>query len=419
MRILPTRPPSAAATNLVTASGPVRVTFHPASLPLPGATGTRQMFSGASTGSFLVSTNTNAVARLRPGSDYYLGIQALNPAGPVSVTLNVNFDQTALPAVIPALTDGVPLNGFLPRTTTLNQFKFTVPANATAATFELLNLTGDVNLYLLRSNSPTALPSTTQFDFRSANPGTTAEQIFLATNGTANSLTPGTWFLGVQNADNAPVNFTVRASARTGLPYAVVTAPNAQAFNALTTPGNAPNSMFKFTAPAGQKALLFELRNLTGAGDLVVRRGTYPVAGAVDAAGTKPGALPEFVIIRTNVALPSLTGDWYFGVLNPGSANVSYTVMARQPTNGVLLGGTPIQILRRAGGSLLSSGTNFGFDLDVVPGEKYQVQYATNLASTNWLVLTNIIAPADGLINFLHSGALSNRNLYYRIQVVP
>lgn len=413
--------PSAAgtATNLITASGPVRVTFHPASLPLPGAPGTKEMFSGASTGSFLVSTNTNSLARLRPGSAYYLGIQALNPVGPVNVSLNINFDQTSLPLVIPTLAEGTPLNSFIPRTSALNQFKFTVPASATAATFELLNASGDVNLFLLRSNAPSAVVSSTKFDFRSANPGTGTEQIFVVTNGTANSLTPGTWFLGVQNADNAPVNFTVRATSRSGTPYTVVSAADAQAFAATTTPGNAPNSIFKFTAPAGQKALLFEVRNLTGAGDLVVRRGTYPVAGAVDAAGTRGGALPEVLVIRTNGALPNLTGDWYFGVVNPGSANVSYTVMARQPTNGVLLSGNPIQLVRSAGAASLLRGTNFGFDLDVVPGEKYQVQYRTNLATGTWLVLTNITASSDGLVSFLHSGALSNRNLYYRIQVVP
>ncbi len=413
--------PSAAgiATNLVTASGPVRVTFHPASLPLPGAPGTKEMFSGASTGSFLVSTNTNSSALLRPGSAYYLGIQALNPAGPVNVSLNINFDQTSLPPVIPALADGTPLPSFIPRTTALNQFKFTVPANASAATFELLNANGDVNLYLLRSNSPTASPGVSQFDFRSANPGTLAEQIFVVTNGTASSLTPGIWFLGVQNADNSPVNFTVRATSQAGTPYNVVTAADAQPFAATTTPGNAPNSVFKLTAPASQKALLFEVRNLTGPGDLVVRRGTYPVAGVVDAAGTRPGALPEVLVIRTNGALPNLTGDWYFGVVNPGSANVSYTVMARQPTNGVLLSGNPIQIVRSPASTSLVTGTNFGFDLEVVPGEKYQVQYRTNLATGSWLVLTNITATSDGLVSFLHSGALSNRNLYYRIQVVP
>ena len=92
--------------------------------------------------------------------------------------------------------------------------------------------------------------------------------------------------------------------------------------------------------------------------------------------------------------------------------------MARQPTNGVLLGTSPIQIQHLPDRSALS-GAGFTFDLDVVPGEKYQVQYLTNLASTNWIVLTNIVAPPGGLINFLHSGALTNRNLYYRIQVVP
>jgi hypothetical protein len=152
---------------------------------------------------------------------------------------------------------------------------------------------------------------------------------------------------------------------------------------------------------------------------LIVRRSTYPLATTYDAANFRAGRGTEVVTVHTNAGQPSLTGDWYFGVLNPGVTDVGYTVMARQPTNGVLLGGSPIQIVRPPGASSIVSGPNFGFDLDVVPGEKYQVQYRTNLASGTWLVLTNITAPPDGLINFLHSGALSNRNLYYRIQVIP
>ncbi|KAF0176609.1 MAG: Peptidase S8 and S53 subtilisin kexin sedolisin [Limisphaerales bacterium] len=414
--------PSAAgvATNLITASAPVRVTFNPASLPTPGAPGNVQMFSGASTGSFLVSTNTNAVARLRPGSEYYIAIQALTAGAPVDVTVRVDFDRSELPPPVTPLASGVPVNGLALRTPSLSTYTFEVPANASSAMFEITAADGDVNLYLRRSNGPSSLPTAQEFDRVSANPFSGLEQIFLVTNGaSAAALTPGTWYLGVQNADNSPVAYTIRATAASATPYTIVTTGNGQTQNGVTSPGNAPNTLFKLNVPIAQNALLFEVRNLTGPGDLIVRRNAFPLATTFDGANARPDALPEIVTLRTNGALPTVAGDWYFGVLNPGAAHVAYTVMARQPTNGVLLSSSPIQILGTPGGGLLAGGTSFGFDLDVVPGEKYQVQYRTNLASGAWLVLTNIVAPADGAISFLHSGALTNRNLYYRIQVVP
>ncbi|MFM8471073.1 MAG: hypothetical protein ACKODH_14100, partial [Limisphaerales bacterium] len=209
------------------------------------------------------------------------------------------------------------------------------------------------------------------------------------------------------------------APALPGGPYQVVTAVDGQPLRAVTTPGNAPNTVFRLPVTGAPKGLLFEVRSLTGPGDLIVRRAAYPLATTYDAAYFRAGRAFEVVTVRTNAGQPILTGDWYFGVLNPGVTEVGYTVMARQPVNGVLLSGNPIQLVRSAGATSLLRGTNFGFDLDVVPGEKYQVQYRTNLATGSWLVLTNITASSDGLVSFLHSGALSNRNLYYRIEVVP
>ncbi len=414
--------PSAAsvATNLITASGPVRVNFHPSSLPADGAPGTRQMFSSASTGSFIVSTNTNATARLRPGREYYLGITPLNVGPPVQVSVQVDFDRTELPPSVTSLASGVPLAGFTVANGGQSHYAFNVPTNASATLFEITAANGNVNLYLRRSNGPAALPGPGGYDFASANPFVGTEQIFLITNSaSAAALTPGTWLMGVHNADNAPVNFTVRATAATATPYNLVTSTNSQTHAGVTSPGNAPNTLYKLTVPTGERALLFELTGLNGNGDLVVRRNAFPLATTYDFGNARSGNAPEWISLRTNASLPSLAGDWYFGVLNPGATHVSYNVMARQSVNGVLVGSAPLQIVRPPGASMLTGGTGFGFGLNGVPGEKYQVQYRTNLAATNWVVLTNITAPVDGVISFIHSGALTNKNLYYRFLAVP
>jgi hypothetical protein len=414
--------PSAAgtATNLVTASGPVRVTFHPFHAPVDGTPDTKVMFSGASLGSFVASTNPASLARLRPGSDYYIAVTPLAAQGNTTVEVSVNFDRSSLPATVTSLASGTPVNALAVANGPMATYSFVVPANASGASFEIASATGDVDLYLRRSNATDSLPSPTAYDYLSANPATGVEQIFLVTNtAAAGSLTPGTWFLGVRNADNAPVSYTVRATAATSTPYSMVTVANGEVLGGVSSPGNAPNTMFRLNVPTAQKSLLFELRGLTGPGDLIVRRNAFPLTTRFDAANALPDAQSELVAVRTNGTLPSVVGDWYFGVLNPGTRNIAYTVMARQPTNGVLLGSSPLQILPPPSAGQLPGGSGFGFDLNVVPGETYQVQYATNAAATNWLVLTNIVAPPGGVINFLHSGALTNRNLYYRIQIVP
>jgi hypothetical protein len=343
------------------------------------------------------------------------------PGATLDATVRVDFDRTELlPPTIP-LTSGAPVDGLaLPSSPLPRSYSFEVPANAAGATFEIVSANGDVNLYLSRSNGGTNSPTVQTFDYRSANPGTGVERIFLVTNtASPSALTPGTWYVGVHNADNAPVSFTLRATAFTASPYTVVPTASGVVQASITTPGNAPNTLFRLNVPTSQKALLFEVTGLTGAGDLIVRQNQFPLATINDGANFRSGTLPELVTVRTNVARPSLVGDWYFGVLNPGSANIHFNVVARQPVNGVLLSTAPIQISSAPGNNLISGGTNFGFNLDVVPGETYQVQYATNPAAPVWLVLTNIVAPPGGMINFLHSGALTNRNLYYRIQVVP
>jgi len=417
------RVPSAAAlaTNLINATIPVRVILHPSSMPADGAPGTREVFSGASSGAFLVSTNADGGSpALRPGAEYYLAVMAMDPEAGGEVSVQVQFDRSELPPSVTPLASGVPLAGFTVANGGQSHYAFDVPTNASATLFEITAADGNVNLYLRRSNGPAALPGPGGYDFASANPFVGTEQIFLITNSaSATALTPGTWLMGVHNADNAPVNFTVRATAATATPYNLVTSANGQTHAGVTSPGNAPNTLYKLTVPTGERALLFELTGLNGNGDLVVRRNAFPLATTYDFGNARSGNAPEWISLRTNASLPSLAGDWYFGVLNPGATHVAYNVMARQSVNGVLVGSAPLQIVRPPGASMLTGGTGFGFGLNGVPGEKYQVQYRTNLAATNWVVLTNITAPVDGVISFIHSGALTNKNLYYRFLAVP
>ena len=69
------------------------------------------------------------------------------------------------------------------------------------------------------------------------------------------------------------------------------------------------------------------------------------------------------------------------------------------------------------GSSITSGLEKFGFGLQVVPGETYQVQFAHNPTGP-WFILTNIVAPQSAVIEFVHENALQNTHLFYRVQQV-
>ena len=121
---------------------------------------------------------------------------------------------------------------------------------------------------------------------------------------------------------------------------------------------------------------------------------------------------------RTNALDTTLEGEWYFGVINREESVVSYSAVAKLPQGGLLLGESPPQLSSIVTSPNAGEAPDFGFDLNVVPGETYQVHYTTNPAGF-WFSLTNIVAPASGVIEFVHQRAAENPKLFYRVQQVP
>ena len=161
------------ATNqLLAATAPVNLLFNQALLP----TGTNaappdfSLLSGKMAGSSILAA-TGGSPRLAPGVPYFLGVQNTNPTA-VTFALAVDFDITPLANAVP-----VPIDieaGPWPR-----YFSFEVSTNATAATFQLLNLSGDANLVAQKVSPLSTLAGP---DYGSSNPGTNSEQIILFTN---------------------------------------------------------------------------------------------------------------------------------------------------------------------------------------------------------------------------------------------
>ena len=82
--------------------------------------------------------STNGAPPLVPGARYYLGIQ--NPgAASVTAAVQVDFDVTPL-------ANGVPFNATQAGNALPRYFSYDVSSNGTAVSFQLLNLSGNLDL---------------------------------------------------------------------------------------------------------------------------------------------------------------------------------------------------------------------------------------------------------------------------------
>jgi subtilisin-like proprotein convertase family protein len=280
---------------------------------------------GAGAGEYLfISTNWPITAPLQPGQRYYLGVKNANPNETNTFTIWVGFwppPQPILPTVT-ALANGLPITRTLTNGPVLDYYQFTVSSNAIATWFELFPSNGDVNLLLRKASQVVnPLPTTSRYDYRSINAGSSPDQILVLTNSLPVPLAPGIWYLGVFNVESFPVTYTIRATELTNVPITVIDLTNGipRRFSVGTSGTLQDFSRFRITD--SNVAARFDLFNLTGNADLVLRRALYPSATNYDAGSFTAGTADEQLIIRTNAGpanliLTDLNGDWYLAVLN-------------------------------------------------------------------------------------------------------
>ena len=149
--------------------------------------------------------------------------------------------------------------------------------------------------------------------------------------------------------------------------FSVIPLTNGVPFNFTT--GAGLTNFFSFDITQTNAAVLFEVYNLTGNGDLTVQRSNLPVL-LPDFASTNAGTNYEQVVVRTNGSVPNLNAiSWFLGVPNQSSNPISYTIRAVIPTNGILVSGLPLGTTSsRPGGSNVQ--LRWG---PTVNGEKYEV----------------------------------------------
>jgi alpha-tubulin suppressor-like RCC1 family protein/subtilisin-like proprotein convertase family protein len=272
--------------------------------------------------------------QLQPGTTYYLGVQN-NGIHAASVTLEVDYD-------ILNLTNGVPFTGVLNTNeyNSVRYFEFDVSSNASEATFQLLQLSGNADL-VVQKGAP--LPTLTSSDYGSFNVGNSDEDIYVLTNSSPVALSAGRWYLGVFKRDSGLINYSVLAKEldpTNGTP-AIIDLADGVPFNFTAGPGAALTNFFRFRAAnfirggvTNNLGVRFELYNLSGNGDLTVQTNAPPLSIPFFQSSQNSGRNPELILIYTNSALTNLATDWYLGVPNREVTGISYTIVAEINTNG-------------------------------------------------------------------------------------
>ena len=334
------------ATNSLTAVTPVDLWFNQNGVPSEDPTlGDFHLLTNTTAGIAVLATNgtyqagTNglplypAIAPpvLQPGQRYYLAVT--NSGAPSTFVIRVDFNalDTNVLGVTP-LGFGQTIVTNIAVTNALQYYVYNVTTNAQWASFEVYPTNGDVNLYI-RKATPVddPLPTPQVYDYASENPGTNAEIIVV----TQNSLVPlgsGPWYLGVLNADTVPVNYSIRVVESVTNLVQVFPLTAGVPLNQSVDPGSLITKYFLFTVADSSPWVQFDLYNLSGNATFVTLLGNPPTASFYDAMDFGAPDAPSRIVMRTNDALPSLNGEWYLAVLDPGTAPVTFTIEASLPS---------------------------------------------------------------------------------------
>jgi subtilisin-like proprotein convertase family protein len=194
---------SFATNSLLMPSAPVNLLFNQFMPPTGTNAGDLVLLSASGSATSVLSTNGLPV--LVPGTNFFLGVQNTN-ATPVSFLFQVDFDINNVVTV----QSGVPYSTNNPGPAfALDYYRFVVSSNALRLQFEINGPSSDVTLLARKGPPP---PGPAAFDYVSANPGTNDELIVVYDYSRPAALSPGDWYLTVENALGSPVTYSIMAT---------------------------------------------------------------------------------------------------------------------------------------------------------------------------------------------------------------
>jgi hypothetical protein len=272
----------------------------------------------ASPNAAAASLTTTLPPILPSGQRYYLEVVSRPGTATNEFVIQVDFNVpfTRLTNDVAVTRTNIPAG-------TEDYFYVDIPAQARGVTFEVLNPTGDVDLYV--SAAP-QLPRPQSHDYASQNADLADESIAIDGLTQPVPLKAGRWNLGVHNPGTNAVTYTVLVHEDL---TALLALTNGVPFKAVgSVAGNVDYYYLDITNDviSGQ----FEIRNATGDVDLYLRRDiSLPTASSFDYASTNGGRTNELIFLNANDGVvPMQAGRWILGALVKGTGPVNYEVVA-------------------------------------------------------------------------------------------
>jgi subtilisin-like proprotein convertase family protein len=200
-----------------------------------------------------------------------------------------------------------------------------VPSWANFATNILVSATAPVDLLFNQTNPPTGSP--VDYTLLTASTGGIGVPV-LNTIGSTPPLLPGqTYYLGVRNSGPHAVTAVVRVD------FDITTLSNGVPVTGVLTTNVADvDRYFAFDVTGNAYEATFQLLQLSGNADLVVRKGTpLPTLTSSDYGSFNAGNADENIYVLTNSSpVPLSAGRWYLGVFPRDPRPIQYAILAKE-----------------------------------------------------------------------------------------
>jgi len=119
-------------------------------------------------------------------------------------------------------------------------------------------------------------------------------------------------------------------------------------------------------------------------------------------------------VLRTSPELADLRGNWYLGVYNNETTNVSYTIRAAVGAGGLLLSGQ----LPQAKLSPMPPPHGRLFQWNAVEGEYYIIEFSPTLAPPAWVIVNNGLIRATTPLATFEVPLPPGRQGFYRVRQI-
>jgi len=261
-------------------------------------------------------------------------------------------------------------------------FSFNVSTGAVQASFQVYNMSGNLDLFVQRGTNFTNMASVlllaTNYPYSSTNLGTVPDAVRVATNSTPVPLTPGTWYAAIINRDQTNVSFCIVAQQVYG--SNILTLTNALSYTATNTGTGVgplvPVDYYSFNVPTNARHAQWEILNPSHDMTLVLKK-DLPVPDLLNATqvSARGGTSDELIFLYEGTNSFQLSpGVWYMGAINATGRTNVYTAFAQWDRD---------------------PGTNFNFSGSTVINGAVCLTWTNTLTNANYHLLgADVVNPA-------------------------